>query len=1000
MSYNYVEIRKFRGRYAQRNSFEVPDGALEIAQNVTVSSDFIISKRRGFYTYFSPGSGTLKELVTYENKLLAFYNNKVGYFNDTGVSPNLVGSETLLTGEAGVTYSVSGDRIPRLVEANENLYVTTDNGVQKLTSFNSAIASAGSPPGQDLSATVYPGSPAAWFASDKVVGYRALIYRKDANSNLILGAPGDVATITNPKIVASYTSAGAGPWTVTVTSVAHGLVTGYYVRVEGASGPSANGQFQITVVTADTFTYVVSSANPASGTLNYSSANAIIVALSIPESVQDVAQGFFLQIYRSGLYDIAGDVFSDYKLIVDRAITAAEISSNVAFFVDTIDDLLRGVELYTNENTGEGEFQANAQPPKALDVALFKNYTFYANCETRPVLNLQLVNPSALNAGDQFIIRIINGLSTIEETYVAREGVANELTYSNALSGGPTVTVTYNAHGLLTGDLIYVSNVSGGTYANQSATITSHTVNTFTFTLTGSGSPTALFFEGVTNGTNPIFRLDKTSTSFALQLQNTSLGIVKAISRRSGGLCYGRYLSDFSEIPGQFAILGIGFYSSIAARVNTTPAGAAFEPILATTYGSVISESTVERNKIYISKVGEPEAVPLVQFLSVGSENKAILRIAALRDSVIVMKEDGVYRLSGDDPNNFVVTILDSTVLVNWPDSVDVINNQVACLANVGVCLISETAVNIISRKIEEDIRPILGRASSLAHGVAYESERLYLLTTSAPNNPALSVTHIYNTLTDEWTTWDKLFLAGCVGPQDTLYLVDVQNMILRERKSQTRLDFSDQFYATTITSVSGSVVTFSVPIGVIPEVGDILVKGNVINRISTVPNLVGVNLWTATLANVTTLIVSDTPILYKRIRSQVVTVPFHAGQVGNAKHFAQTQLHFRSDQCSRLQIYFVGDYFLGGDAVDWREQSTRLGFGYFPFGFDYFGQPYGIDLPIGTGPGPICRIYVPIQQARSTYIQTSLIHTEAGEAINLQAQSWALRAYRERVTR
>jgi hypothetical protein len=96
MSYSYPEIRQFRGRYAQRNSFEVPDGALEVALNVTVGNDFIISKRRGYYRYFTPITGTLKGLDKYERTLVAFYTDKVTHFADTGTAPMRQGARQLM----------------------------------------------------------------------------------------------------------------------------------------------------------------------------------------------------------------------------------------------------------------------------------------------------------------------------------------------------------------------------------------------------------------------------------------------------------------------------------------------------------------------------------------------------------------------------------------------------------------------------------------------------------------------------------------------------------------------------------------------------------------------------------------------------------------------------------------------------------------------------------------------------------------------------------------
>jgi hypothetical protein len=1005
MTYSYPEIRQFRGRYAQRNSFEVPDGALEVANNVTVGSDFIISKRRGFYTYFTPGSGTLKALFNYEDTLISIYENQVAKYVSTGVSPNQVGSQTVISNEPGVSVSVVSMAASRSMQASENLYFTTDNGVLKLTTMVGLVQSVGSPPGNEISSIFAASILGGWIGPDKNVSYRVVFGRKDESGNLIIGAPSDITTISNPAVVdAPYSVAGAGPYTITVTnSVAHNLETGRWLQFFDANDPDAEGTYQITVTGATTFTYSVPN-NPSTGPLivSWALAEAVLLSATVPDECADVSQNWFAQIYRNDQQNIDVAPLSTFKLVVERLLTATEISTNVLFFTDTTPELLRGTELYTNENTQEGEAQANARPPKCVDLALFKNHAFYANPTIRARLECALVDPSKLASGDSITLRVVDG-ANFDETYVARTGVGNTLTYSASLSGSGTITVTSTGHGLLTGDLINVSNITGGSYANQNATISAHTTNTFTVTLTGSGTPTALYFEGVTNGTNPIFKLS-TSSSFAVQLAETSAGIIKAISRNSAGRCYAKNLSDFTEVPGQFAIFARNFPSQLALRASSSTAGTAFSPVLPTSFASgvqVTSDVINQKHHLYISKISEPEAVPLLNFIQVGSENKQIYRIKALRDSLIVIKEDGVFKLTGDTPQNFTVTILDSTVVCVAPDSVDVINNQVAMLSTVGVVLISESSVAIISRKIEEDIRPILGRNADLAHGLAYEIDRLYLLTCSRPNDPTLSVCHVYNALTDEWTTWDKLFLSGVVGPSGILYLITTQNKILRERRSETRIDYADEFYSSSVIGVSGdgTVIDFTVS-GVVPESGDILVLGNIINRIKTNPLFLNVNTYRATLQSPSTLIVGDTPIFYKSIRSTIGTAPFHAGLVGRSKQFAQMQLHFRSDQCSRLEIFFTGDVYLGSDSIVWEALWNRAGWGYFPWAFDFFGQGTGIDLPIGTSPGPICRIYVPIQQQRSSFIQTYINHTEAAEAINLQAQSWAVRSYAERVTR
>jgi hypothetical protein len=152
--------------------------------------------------------------------------------------------------------------------------------------------------------------------------------------------------------------------------------------------------------------------------------------------------------------------------------------------------------------------------------------------------------------------------------------------------------------------------------------------------------------------------------------------------------------------------------------------------------------------RVYIGKLNEPEAVPLFNIRDVGSKASPILRVAALRDSVIILKDDGIYRLNGDTVNNFTVTALDNTVFVKATDSVVVLNNSVYCLSNQGVVQITDSAVRIVSRIIEPLLTAILGQdLEDNTSAVGYESERIYLLSVKRPNtlSSVADVTYCYN---------------------------------------------------------------------------------------------------------------------------------------------------------------------------------------------------------------------------------------------------------------
>lgn len=997
---NTPEIRTMRGLYLQPNTFGVPDGALEEAQNIIIKDDQTISSRRGYYQYFDPVTGTLNNIFTYQNTLIAMYNNKATYYTDTGSSPNYTGSEHAIT---GVSFTLSA--ATRSLQTNSNFYFTTDQGILKLTAYNSVISKSGAPPGLDIDVNYDLSTAATWFTVGNTVGYRVLFGYLDANDNEIIGAPSQIGQINNVGATGcAYTSTGGGPWTITVTSTAHGLITGDILQISAASSSAANGSHTIIVTGANTFTFVDAVSDPTTGTLSYAYGMAILIEMSVPSEIT-TALPWFYRVYRSSQQLIATGIFSDFQLVAENLLTSAEISAGVAFYSDNVDDLLRGIILYTNENSGEGELQANTRPPLAQDMASFHSYALYANCTTRHLLNLNVIDPTAMTSTDYIEIKV----DSTTRRYVARTGVGNS-TVNAVCSSSAGLLITYASHGFLNGDTVYIANVVTGTLTQGTYYVVATASNTFKISLTSGGSAIAygsetnITVEGVTNGTYPIFKLSA-SASAAVRITETGEGIIKAINRDPSSLIYAQYTSGIDTIPGKMTFQAKGFTGIIYARANTAAAGMAFSPNLPASFSAgvqVSSKNDLLPNVIYISKLGEPEAVPLINFLPAGSKNYPIYRIQALRDTVIIVKADGVFRLTGDNISNFIVTILDNTIFCVANSSLDVLNNQVIFLSNQGVCLVSESSVEIISRaKIEDEIQPILGQSglSAQTAGLGYETERLYLLTTTEPNSTTASVVWAYNILTNEWTSWDTLFKQGEIGPNDTMYYISLNNTIFRERKTQTAIDYSDQNYTVNITSVSGTDGVIVVT-GYTPKDGDMIIKDSVITWIAEEPVFISGNTYTVVFSSQNNLVSGDVEILYSSFYHIIKFSPFHAGMLSKMKVFSQFMIHLRNNAMTKAIINFSG-YALGGSGqVVWESLLTFQGWGNFPWGFEGWGQENGINLSIGTTPAPVVRTLVPAFQARNTFIQAEIEHRKAGEPLNIQAISYVVRPYNERVSR
>ena len=1013
MPYAYPEIKTMRGLYQQRNSFTVPDGALETALNLTVKNDNILSSRRGFHIYHEPSSGTLNNLLTYQSVLMAVYNDKITYFTDSGSEPNKTGTETALT---GATVLNSNNRISRSVKSNSNLYNTSDNGMLKLTAHNSQIYKVGAPQGLDLALHFLHKTSSNFLGADKIVGYRIVYGYRDSNDNLILGAPSQISEITNNQITLT-TQPVVSSTTVTVTQVAHGLETGdFLIFSDAQSGgstdePNADGTYAITKTGADTFTYTISTTTSATPLtrLKYAYASPVRLENTIPSEIGSDLK-WFAQIYRSSQQSASIGIFSDFKMIKEYELSASEKTAGIFYFDDNTDDILLGAELYTNENSREGELQANYRPPLCDDVDTFKGHTIYAKATTRHLIDASIVSTSSIVNNSYIEIKA----GGVTNKYQARTGVGNQ-TVIFSCSNSSGLLLTYPSHGFVNSDRIRVDNQVGGSLSSGLYYVINKTTDTLQISSTDGGSAishnseTSCEVQGVTisGGTVSMFAVSS-SGSASIRLRVTAESLVKAINRDSDSLIYAEYVSTINDIPGKMRFQAKGFGDPISFLAENTNVGNCFSPSFPTSFDPAVATQVISQNEqlphtFYASKEGEPEAVPLVNRFPVGSKNSDILRIKALRDSLIMLKGDGVWRVTGDSVFNFQATLIDGTVICVAPDSVDVINNQVAFLSNQGVCFVTESSVQIISREgIEDPLQPILGQSnlSNQTSGVAYESERLYLLTTTEPNTTVRSVTYAYNILTQEWTTWDRLMSGGVVGPNDKLYYIEnAGNDIYRERKNEDRTDYADHNYASTLNAVDNNTITLTISGGGIPKKGDMIVQENVISRIATDPKAISGVQYTFDVNPGTNLNSSDTPVLYSGFERKIKLAPFHAGLIGRLKLFSQMQIHMRNSGMSKCEISFSGQTFGGSQVIEWEAQNASSGWGFFPWGFDVWGQESGLNLTIGTQPSPVVRIYLGRFQARNTFIQPIISHVEAGEQTNIQGMSFAARPYGERVS-
>jgi hypothetical protein len=329
---------KIAGLYTNPNQFsEIPEGALIQADNIQIDKGSVAEPRRGQAKYGqmpSSYTGTIDALFEYDDRLLSSYDNKIAYDNGSGT----------FTAYTDPYSAQSGYRI-KSTKANKNFYFTTTQNIKKISVLTDQPISAGVPRALDASLSIVAGS---FLLNDKSVCYRFVWGYRDANDNLLLGAPSGRAVIVNE------------------------------------SG-----------VTKD-----------------------VSVTLYIPDNI---LEGYFFQAYRSAIVDKTIEPSDDLQLVYEGIATSTDVNINgYVTFTDITPDDLRGAALYTNP-TQEGILQANEEPPCAIDIATFKNMTFYANTKSKQNIFITLIAVSSTPSSPSTTKLVYDDTITINGiTYTAK----------------------------------------------------------------------------------------------------------------------------------------------------------------------------------------------------------------------------------------------------------------------------------------------------------------------------------------------------------------------------------------------------------------------------------------------------------------------------------------------------------------------------------------------------------------------------------------------------
>lgn len=329
-------------------------------------------------------------------------------------------------------------------------------------------------------------------------------------------------------------------------------------------------------------------------------------------------------------------------------------------------------------------------------------------------------------------------------------------------------------------------------------------------TLKFSGKEVTYTAAAVENIRDREFLRSTDKSTNAADTRETMKSLVRVINRHpSDSDVYAFYTSLEDDAPGKVLLKTRALNNeNFSVLASSTTFGDMFEEEIPTSGTDVQSDNQERKNQVNYSKREQPESYPLTNSYLIGSENYPIHRILPLKDSLIVLKEDGIYRVTGQSANTFVVRPLDLSVSFRAAETAVVLNNAVFCITTQGIVRIDENGTQIISWPIEAAVQKMIGfsGAEKMSHAIAYESERKFILfTPKTSGDLTAGKAWVYNYLTKDWTTWRKEVCCAYVTKlEDKLYLGSVPDkFLLKERKtsanSSSYKDYEDESIPVTV---------------------------------------------------------------------------------------------------------------------------------------------------------------------------------------------------------
>ena len=508
------------------------------------------------------------------------------------------------------------------------------------------------------------------------------------------------------------------------------------------------------------------------------------------------------------------------------------------------------------------------------------------------------------------------------------------------------------------------------------------------------------------------FQVHSGQPTTAQDIEETAKSLIRVINRDTGQSdLYAHYLSGVNDPPGKILIRKRKLNQAAFTIVASAGLGDNFTPDMTT---ALTSDDNAKINNLQFGKFEQIEASPRLSGASpVGSEKYKIVRILPLRDSLIVLKEEGIWRVSGESKNSFVTKQLDPSTRVLCPESAVVLDNAVYALTNQGIVRVSESGTAIVSRAIESEFKKTFAfpNFETITHAVSYETDRKYVIfTQESGSDTEAKIAWVYDFITKTWTTWRKTVkLAHVLFRERKLYLVrDDDNFLLQERKSFgiTNDDYRDETFTTAVDSKTTAVVNgvsqttayITFPTGLLSQTKENAARGWLFEQ-GTLE--AGIN-YSSHVTGDQYACIFDEPIMDDvtmaactvslPIPARVLWAPEDMGSVALMKQVSSVQIYQEDNSAIHNGIGFATDID-NAETLLTVEHVAGSGWGSSPWG----DAGWGDEAPKRSTP---IRAITPRRYQRCRTMTVIYAHEYAKEQFNILNVAYTFRIIGERTTR